>query len=196
MNSLRSQTKDLAKSSSTLSAPTFVAAVKTPHMMRSRCETDASVDSDVSPGFKAETSGEAIDTLYDFGEVSKRVECIRNMMPIPETYKLSQRFQDGQAGTARHARFAQQQQEQQRIKAEIQNFQGILGEKLDRLGGKNVDDVQLVEKFRKTDDPAEAVRDGVLKYHKRCTELFENNMSHRQFHMLEGFKKDLEEPTC
>lgn len=187
MDNLRSQTKDLSSAST---APTFVAAVKTPHMMRKRCETDASVDSDVSPT-KSFDAGETIDTLYEFAEISKRVEAIRDTMKTDPIPKLGERrIQDGQARTARHSQFVQQQQEQQRIKAEIQNFQGILGEKMGRLGSQ-----QRVDQFRKTEDPAEAVRDGVLRYHKRCTEVFENTMSNRQFHMLEGFKRDLAEPT-
>jgi len=170
-----------------------VAAVRTPHMMRKRCETDASVDSD-SPtkSFNAENPGELIDTLYEFGGVSKRVEEIRDKMKTDAIPKLfERRIQDSQTRIARHSRFVQQQQEQQRIKAEIKQFQGILGEKLDRLGSKQVDSVGRVEEFRKTEDPAEAVRDGVLRYHKRCTEVFENTMNNRQFHTLEGFKKDL-----
>lgn len=197
MDNLRSQkTKDSLSTAST--APTFVAAVKTPHMMRKRCETDASVESDATPKgcFNAENPGEAIDTLYEFAEVSKRIEAIRDTMKTDPIPKLSERrIQDSQIGTARHSRFVQQQQEQKRIKAEIRNFQGILGEKLDRLGSKQLDGVGRVEQFRKTEDPAEAVRDGVLKYHKRCSEAFESSMSHRQFNMLEGFKKDLAEPT-
>jgi hypothetical protein len=192
MDNLRSRTKDSLSTAST--APTFVAAVKTPHMMRKRCETDASVESDVSPtkSFNAENPGEAIDTLYEFGEVSKRVEAIRDTMKTDPIPKLNEhRIRDSKAGTARHSRFVQQQREQQRIKAEIQNYQGILGEKLGRLGSQQMDGVGRVERFRKTEDPAEAVRDGVLRYHKRCSEVFENSMSNRQFHMLEGFKKDL-----
>jgi hypothetical protein len=193
MDNLKSQTKDSLSTVST--APTLVAAVRTPHMSRKRFETDASVDSDVSPSDNAENPAEAIDMLYEFGEVSKRVEAIRDTMKTDPIPKLRERrIQDGQTGTARHSRFVQQQQEQQRIKAEIKNFQGILGEKLDRLGSKQMDSVER-ERFRKTEDPAEAVRDGVLRYHRRCSQVFENNMSNRQFHMLEGFKKDLAEPT-
>lgn len=193
MDNLRSQTKDSMSTVST--APTLVAAVRTPHVMRKRFETDASVDSDASPTVNAENPAEAIDMLYEFGEVRKRVEAIRDTMKTDPIPKLRERrIQDGQAGTARHSRFVQEQQEQQRIKAEIKNFQGILGEKLDRLGSKQMDSVGH-ERFRKTEDPAEAVRDGVLRYHRRCSQVFENNMSNRQFHMLEGFKKDLAEPT-
>lgn len=193
MDSLKSHTKDSLSTAST--APTFVTAVRTPHVMRRRCETDASVDSDASPTIGAEHPAEAIDMLYEFGQVSKKVEAIRDTMktdPIPKLRE--QRMQDGQAGTVRHSRFVQQRQEQQKIKDEIKNFQGILGEKLDRLGSKQADVVGH-EQFRKTEDPAEAVRDGVLRYHRRCTQVFENTMSNRQFHILEGFKKDLAEPT-
>lgn len=165
-------------------------------MMRKRVETDASVDSDMSPtkSLNAENNGEAIDRLYEFGEVSKRIGAIRDTLKDDAIPKLSpRRIQASHTGTARHSLFVQQQQEQQRMKAEIKHFQGILGEKLDRLGSKQMDSVGRVQEFRKTEDPAEAVRDGVLRYHRRCSEVFEQNMSNRQFHMLESFKKDLAE---
>lgn len=195
MDSLRSHTKDSLR----VPTPTFVAAVQTPHVTRGRCDTDASVESDASPTdrFDGELPQEMIDTLYECGEVSKRVQSIRHHLektaPMPDMRTLSMALQDGPAGSARHSRFVQQQQEQRKVQDEIKSFQGLLGEKLGRLGGKTTQSVQPAE-FRKTADPAEAVRDGVLRYHGRCTEVFESSLSTRQFHMLEGFKKDLKDP--
>lgn len=56
------------------------------------------------------------------------------------------------------------------MKIEIETYQGLMRERLERLGAKST----TTQKFPKTTDPAEAVKDAILRYVKTCNQLSKN----------------------
>lgn len=56
------------------------------------------------------------------------------------------------------------------MKVEIEAYQSLMRERLERLGAKSA----TTQKFAKTTDPAEAVKDAILRYVKTCNQFSKN----------------------
>lgn len=133
---------------------------------------NADAEADIEPGAREDYDSddeEGLRLRYEYmcnaSSLGKLRDALSNSgFEIPQETANERKKRLEKGGKAKQKKQSAYQKELQR---EVDKYQQLMRERLEKLGVPTA----KKERFKKTTDPAAAVRDGVLRYHKHCEDL-------------------------